>query len=89
MEEEEEVETSELSADNQEEKALDVSSTSSAEQEVSIPALLAVIGRKVPETSQSQEEVGPHSILSLLFGTETLHFYVRKYTENDYWTDYG
>ncbi|XP_075875620.1 sperm flagellar protein 2-like [Nelusetta ayraudi] len=54
---EEEVETSELSADNQEEKALDVSSTSSAEQEVSIPALLAVIGRKVPETSQSQEEL--------------------------------
>lgn len=71
-EKEEEVESSELSADDQEGKALDVSSSFSAEQEVSIPALLAVIKRKVPETSQSQEEeVCPHSILSLLVWVET------------------
>lgn len=65
-EEEEEVESSEqsvLSADNQEEKAPDLSSASSAEQGVSVPALLAVIGRNNPEASQSQQEVEPHSIL--------------------------
>lgn len=75
---EEKVESSELSADNQEGKALDESSTSSAEQEVSIPSLLAAIGNKVPEMPQSQEEVERHSILSLLLGSETFIFLCTK-----------
>lgn len=77
MEEEEGVKSSELSADNQEEKALDVWSTISAEQEVSIPALLAVIRGKFPETAAIQEEVRPFAILFFAL------FEVIKYAEMD------
>lgn len=87
VEEEVEVESSEqsvLSADNQEEKALDLSSTSSAEQEVSVPALLAVIGRNNPEASQIQDEVELHSVLNLLLSLlfkQTFNFSVCNCTQ--------
>lgn len=87
MEEEAEVEVessgqSVLSADNQEEKSLDRSRASSAEQEVSVPALLAVIGRNNPEASQSQEEVEPHSVLK----GNVDFLSMQTHTEKDYCT---
>lgn len=69
-EEEKEMESSEqsvLRAENQEEKALDLSRASSAEQEVSVPALLTVIGRNNPEAAYSLEQVEPLSILISYF----------------------
>lgn len=61
MEEETQLDTSALDGDNDEEKTQDPPNTSVVQQGVSIPALLAVMRPRVPETSQSQirEEVLP------------------------------
>lgn len=59
MEEETELDSSALDGDNNEEETQDAVNTSVVQQGVSIPALLAVMRPKVPETSESQnrEEV--------------------------------